>query len=65
MFVEKKVSKKEKIWVRFATFVFMPAVGNRTIEGICFGQVLKIGCHLMVHFSYQLEVLVIGMKAKT
>jgi hypothetical protein len=51
MFVENKVSKKEKIWVRLATFVFMPAVGNQTIEGMFFGQVLKIGCHLMVHFS--------------
>jgi hypothetical protein len=65
MFVEKKVSKKKKNWVRFATFVFMPAVGNQTIEGNFFGQVLKIGCHLMVHFSFQFEMLVIGMKAKT
>jgi hypothetical protein len=64
MFVEKKVSKKEKNWVRFATFVFMTVVGNQTIEGIVFGQVLKIGCHLMVHFSYQFKTLVIHMKAK-
>jgi hypothetical protein len=43
----------------------MLAVGDQTIEGIVFGQVIKIGCHLMVHFSYQFEMLVIGMKVKT